>query len=108
MARKKVAQVFDAVCGINRDFDGIAVKFRYSENLALDHFIQDLVWDFESATDEKASKNCYYSDAIGGYKGRFFDFVITILDFHSPEIYHSKVALGKRIVRVIKALELKL
>ena len=105
MARKRVAQVYDAVCAINRDFEDTAVTYKYSENLALDHFIQDLVWDFETATNEKASKNCYYSDAIGGYKGRFFDFVITILDFLSPKSYHSRGALGKRIVRVINRLD---
>lgn len=72
-----------------------------TKNTPLDHLIQDLSWVFENGTGQKASRQCYYNASLENYSGHYFDFIVLILGRFAPSSYHSQVALGKRITRVL-------
>lgn len=74
-----------------------------ASNKPLDHFIEDLTFDFENGNNRNALSYCYYSPNKEGYTGQYYDFVVYMLNLFAPTSYHSELALGKRIVRVLKA-----
>ncbi|NSX56328.1 hypothetical protein [Parasulfitobacter algicola] len=84
---------------------GIEKELSYgkrTKNTHLDYFLMELADIFEEWAEEKASTQCYYSAKIDGYSGRYFRFVVLILDNFAPKSYHSHTALGKRIIRVLR------
>jgi hypothetical protein len=75
---------------------------RRTQNSHLDYLILSLATTFEERSEKTALSQCYYSASIDGYAGQYFDFVSLILDSFAPSCYHSRGALGKRIVRLLK------
>jgi hypothetical protein len=75
---------------------------RRTQNSQLDYLILNLSITFEGRSKKTASSQCYYSDIDDGYVGQYYDFVVLILDNFAPTSYHSRGALSKRIVRLLK------
>lgn len=73
--------------------------YKRTLNTALDHLIQDLTFDFRQGTNR--SLPCYHNEAGGTYEGKYFEFVVFILNRFASKSYHSKFALGQRIKRAI-------
>ncbi|MDA5092479.1 hypothetical protein O2N63_00045 [Aliiroseovarius sp. KMU-50] len=71
-------------------------------NTPLDHLIQDLTTAFRNGTGESPKRHCHYHPIEEAYTGRYFDFVLIILKAFAVKSFHSEVALGKRIVRVLR------
>lgn len=74
---------------------------RRTKNKPLDFLIEDLTLDFEHRTNRKAKRCCFYDSNTDGYSGQFFDFTLFILNCFAPSSYHSELALGQRIRRVL-------
>lgn len=56
---------------------------------------------FEQYNNCSAKSACYYDSVNDGYKGKFYEFALEILDACAPGSYFSHGALGKRIVRTL-------
>ncbi|KPA20424.1 hypothetical protein shim_34140 [Shimia sp. SK013] len=100
-AMLKLTQISHAITLLKNAREAEAYIPRKTVNRPLDHLIQDLTLSFERGTDRKAKKCNYYDDPCGNYVGQFFEFIVFILDLFAPSSYHSHVALGKRIERVL-------
>jgi hypothetical protein len=88
---------------VSKDIDVELSNGRRTKNSDLDYFLGNLAYYFEEWTQIPASTQCYYNAEKDGYTGQFFDFTCIILDTFFEDSYHSKVALGKRIVRLLGA-----
>jgi hypothetical protein len=76
-----------------------APVYKQTVNTPLDHLIQDLTFDFRQGTNRKL--HCYHNEAGGTYEGKYFEFVVFILNRFASKSYHSEFALGQRIKRAI-------
>lgn len=74
---------------------------RSSSNPALDQLIIDLAATYEIGTGKTPASHCYYIPSIDTYGGGFFEFTITLLESHASDSFFSRLALGKRIQRVL-------
>lgn len=100
---RKLEQVSWAIDQLTAKRNSELYQPKRNSDKPLDHFIEDLTFDFENDNSRNALSHCYYSPNRESYTGQYFDFVIYMLDLFAPTSYHSELALGKRIVRVLKA-----
>ncbi len=73
-------------------------------NIALNELLKQLASVYEYSTGKLASKNITSDRDHKEYKGDFFDFVVSCLKAEKIK-YHSKTALGGRIVKALKSRE---
>ena len=67
----------------------------------LDQLIRDVEGTMFGLPCTEDTAACYYDAVSEEYTGHLFEFTKILLDGYNPKTYHSDVALGKRIVRVL-------
>ena len=77
------------------------LPYKRTLNEPLDHLIEDLTVAFEDGTGENPARHCRYHPTKEAYTGRYYDFVHILLENFAAKGFHSEVALGKRILRVL-------
>ncbi|WP_298559954.1 hypothetical protein [uncultured Aliiroseovarius sp.] len=83
------------------DREAEKLPYKRTVNTPLDHLIADLTVAFQDGTGENPTRHCRYHPTKEAYTGRYYDFVLLILKNFAAKGFHSEVALGKRIVRIL-------